>query len=50
MDDVADVNAAVVAEFRANGGRVEGPLTGFSLILVHHLGRRSGVEQVVPLV
>jgi deazaflavin-dependent oxidoreductase (nitroreductase family) len=46
----ADFNAAVVAEFRANGGHVGGPLTGFSLILVHHVGRRSGVERVVPLV
>jgi deazaflavin-dependent oxidoreductase (nitroreductase family) len=46
----ADFNAKVVEEFRARGGYVKGPLTDFALILVHHIGARSGVERVVPLV
>jgi deazaflavin-dependent oxidoreductase (nitroreductase family) len=46
----ADFNAKVVEEFRARGGYVKGPLTDFALILVHHIGARSGVEGVVPLV
>ena len=45
-----EFNAAVVEEFRARGGYVTGPLADFTLILVHHIGARSGVERVVPLV
>ena len=45
-----EFNAAVVEEFRARGGYVTGPLADFTLILVHHVGARSGVERVVPLV
>jgi deazaflavin-dependent oxidoreductase (nitroreductase family) len=43
-------NAEVVEEFRARGGYVKGPLAEFPLILIHHIGARSGVERVVPLV
>ena len=39
-----EFNAAVVEEFRARGGYVTGPLADFTLILVHHIGARSGVE------
>jgi deazaflavin-dependent oxidoreductase (nitroreductase family) len=46
----AEFNATVVEEFRAKGGYVSGALAGFPLILVHHIGARSGVERVVPLV
>jgi deazaflavin-dependent oxidoreductase (nitroreductase family) len=42
-------NAAIVQEFRANGGYVSGPLADTPLILVHHVGARSGIERVVPL-
>jgi deazaflavin-dependent oxidoreductase (nitroreductase family) len=48
--DRAEFNAEVVEEFRARGGHVLGPLADFALILVHHIGARSGVERVVPLV
>jgi deazaflavin-dependent oxidoreductase (nitroreductase family) len=44
-----DVNARVIAEFRANEGRVGGPLTGTTMILVHHIGAKSGIERVSPL-
>ncbi|GAB3217744.1 nitroreductase family deazaflavin-dependent oxidoreductase [Kineococcus gypseus] len=43
-------NAAVVEEFRAGGGRVGGRFEGAPMILVHHVGRRSGAERVSPMV
>ena len=46
----AEFNVKVVEEFRAKGGYVDGTLADFPLILVHHIGARSGVERVVPLV
>jgi deazaflavin-dependent oxidoreductase (nitroreductase family) len=46
----AEFNVAVVEEFRAKGGHVDGALADFPLMLVHHIGARSGVERVVPLV
>ncbi|WP_369054321.1 nitroreductase/quinone reductase family protein [Kineococcus terrestris] len=45
-----DWNARVVEEFRANEGRVGGPFQGAPMILVHHRGRKSGVERVSPMV
>lgn len=45
----AEFNAEIVEEFRARGGHVSGPLADTPLILVHHIGARSGVERVVPL-
>jgi deazaflavin-dependent oxidoreductase (nitroreductase family) len=46
---VKEFNASVIEEFRANAGRVGGPLAGTMIILVHHIGARSGTERVVPL-
>lgn len=45
----AELNAGIIAEFRRYGGRVSGELARTPLILVHHVGARSGVERVVPL-
>jgi hypothetical protein len=45
----SDYNAAIIEEFRANGGRVGGPWEGTTLILIHHIGARSGNERVTPL-
>src|SRR3954454_9709870 len=45
----AQFNAGIVKEFRANDGRVGGAYAETPLILVHHIGARSGVERVVPL-
>jgi deazaflavin-dependent oxidoreductase (nitroreductase family) len=42
-------NTKIIAEFRANGGRVGGPFEGAPMILVHHKGRKSGAAQVTPL-
>jgi len=44
-----DFNTKMIEEFRANGGRVGGPWEGTTLILIHHIGARSGAERVTPL-
>jgi deazaflavin-dependent oxidoreductase (nitroreductase family) len=44
-----DFNSKIIAEFRANGGRVGGPFQGGDLLLLHHTGARSGTERVTPL-
>ena len=46
----ADFNAAIIAEFRANSGRVGGRFEGNTLLLLHHRGAKSGREYVNPLV
>lgn len=48
--DVHEWNQQVVDEFRAHEGRVGGPFEGAPMILVHHVGRRSGTERVSPMV
>jgi hypothetical protein len=45
-----DFNRRIIEEFRANDGRVGGELAGFTVILVHHVGARTGTVRVVPLV
>ena len=49
MAELNDWNAQVIAEFRANEGRVGGSFEGAPVTLVHHRGRRSGVERVNPM-
>jgi deazaflavin-dependent oxidoreductase (nitroreductase family) len=44
-----DFNDRVIAEFRANQGRVSGPFEGAPVVLVHHVGRRSGEARVSPM-
>ena len=48
MSDLETYNRQIVAEFRASGGRTVGP-QGLSLLLLHHVGARSGVDRVTPL-
>lgn len=43
-------NQQVITEFRANEGQVGGGFTGAPMVLVHHVGRKSGTEYVTPLV
>ena len=50
MSDFNDWNQRVIAEFRANEGRVGGNFEGAPMVLVHHVGRKSGNEYVTPLV
>ena len=45
----SDYNTTIIEEFRANGGRVGGPWAGVTLILIHHIGAKSGIERVTPV-
>jgi deazaflavin-dependent oxidoreductase (nitroreductase family) len=46
---VSDWNTGVIEEFRANEGRVGGPFKDATLLLLHHIGARTGTERVNPL-
>lgn len=48
--DYAEFNKQIIEEFRANEGMVGGPLEGRSMLLLHHVGAKSGIERVSPLV
>ncbi|MBF6351013.1 MULTISPECIES: nitroreductase family deazaflavin-dependent oxidoreductase [Nocardia] len=50
VNDIIDMNSQVITEFRENGGSVGGTFEGFPLILVHHIGAKSGIERIAPLV
>lgn len=47
---MSDWNQQIIDEFRANSGRVGGMFEGAPMILIHHLGAKSGAERVTPLV
>ena len=49
MTEPTDFNGKIIAEFRANDGKVGGPFEGAPMILVHHTGAKSGTERVAPL-
>lgn len=42
-------NEPIIAEFRANDGTVTSRGFGSSLVLLHHIGAKSGVERVSPV-
>ena len=46
---MADFNEQVIAEFRANHGKVGGPLEGAPLLLLHTTGAKSGKQRISPL-
>jgi deazaflavin-dependent oxidoreductase (nitroreductase family) len=50
MPDFNDWNQNIIAQFRANEGRVGDPFEGAPMVLLHHVGRKSGKEYVSPLV
>ena len=45
----SDYNTEIIEEFRANQGRVGGMWAGTTLMLIHHIGARSGIEYVTPV-
>jgi deazaflavin-dependent oxidoreductase (nitroreductase family) len=49
MPEATDWDTKIIAEFRANDGRVGGNFEGAPIALVHHRGRKSGREYVNPL-
>jgi deazaflavin-dependent oxidoreductase (nitroreductase family) len=46
---MSDWNDKVIAEFRANQGRVGGQFEGAPLLLLHSTGAKSGQERVNPV-
>jgi F420H(2)-dependent quinone reductase len=44
------MNSTVINEFRATGGKASGVFSGKPLILLHHIGAKSGTERITPLV
>ena len=50
MSDMNDFNNGIIAEFRANGGKVGGPFEGAPMVLVTHTGKKSGKQYTTPLV
>jgi deazaflavin-dependent oxidoreductase (nitroreductase family) len=49
MVDMNDWNAKTIEEFRANGGKVGGNFEGAPLLLLHHIGAKTGTERVNPV-
>jgi deazaflavin-dependent oxidoreductase (nitroreductase family) len=49
LANVPDLNGQVIDDFRANGGRVGGPYEGAPIILVHHVGAKTGTKRVSPM-
>jgi deazaflavin-dependent oxidoreductase (nitroreductase family) len=49
MSSTSNFNETVIAEFRANGGRVDTAGFGDGLVLLHTTGRRTGHERVNPV-
>ncbi|MGB3603605.1 MAG: nitroreductase family deazaflavin-dependent oxidoreductase [Gordonia sp. (in: high G+C Gram-positive bacteria)] len=49
MSAPQDWNSQIVNEFRANDGRVGGNFEGAPMVLVHHQGRKSGKQNVSPM-
>lgn len=48
--DMSEINRGVIAEFRETGGKAGGMFEGKPLVLVHHVGAKSGTERIAPLV
>ncbi len=45
-----DFNGRIIAEFRANGGKVGPPFEGATLLLLTTTGAKSGQPRMAPLV
>ena len=42
------MNSTVISEFRVTGGKASGVFSGKPLILLHHIGAKSGTERISP--
>lgn len=47
--NVSNLDEQVIDDFRANGGHVGGPFEGAPIILVHHVGVKTGTKRVSPM-
>jgi deazaflavin-dependent oxidoreductase (nitroreductase family) len=50
MSDVNDFNRRLIAEFRANGGKVTGMFANLPVLLITTKGAKSGQQRTTPLV
>ena len=50
MSDRNDFNEKLIAEFRANGGKVSGMFAGRPMLLLTTTGAKSGLKRTTPLV
>src|ERR1019366_5078289 len=48
-NELDELNRGVIAEFRANGGKVGGQFASNDILLLHSVGSRSRTERVNPL-
>lgn len=44
-----DWNQQMIEEFRQNRGRLSGPFEGAPVLLLHHLGAKTGAERINPM-
>lgn len=49
MSNYNDFNQALIAEFRANGGKVGGQFAGANLLLLNTIGAKSGQTRTNPV-
>ena len=47
---MTDFNQQVITEFRENDGKVGGMFDGMPILLLHHIGAKSGADRISPLV
>jgi deazaflavin-dependent oxidoreductase (nitroreductase family) len=48
--DLDEMNRQVIADFQHTGGKPGGAFEGIPVVLVHHVGAKSGVKRIAPLV
>lgn len=48
-DGIQEFNKRIIAEFRANGGKVGPPFENAPLLLLHTTGAKSGQPRIAPL-
>ncbi len=46
---MTDFNSRIIDDFRANGGYVGAPFNSDRLVLLHHVGAKSGEARISPL-
>lgn len=49
MNDMNEWNKKIIAEFRANEGKVGGQFADMSLLLLHTTGAKSGLPRINPV-
>lgn len=47
--DMSEINKGVIAEFRANAGKLSGPMEGAPILLLTTTGRSSGQSYTTPV-